>query len=140
VREDIGRVVEYFKGRAEVSALFLFGSMAEGRARAESDIDIGVLLRDDRRGRAEYERLRGEYYAASPWFSLRGVDIVILGAAPLFLRYRILKTGRVLFDRDRSRRIGFTARALTEYLDFLPVEEARARAVGERLREGTFGR
>lgn len=38
-------IIEYFKGRNEVSAIYLFGSYAKGRVHRNSDIDLGILLK-----------------------------------------------------------------------------------------------
>jgi len=42
--EDIKGIIDYFKAREEVSALYLFGSVAKGTQNAGSDIDIAVLV------------------------------------------------------------------------------------------------
>ena len=38
------RLRKVFAGFPEVEAVYLFGSMAEGRARAGSDIDLGLVV------------------------------------------------------------------------------------------------
>lgn len=136
---DIKKIVAYFRGRDEVSALYFFGSASLGNANRDSDIDIAVLVNDAKKGRKTYESLRGEYYAASPRFSLRPVDIVLLNTAPPFLKHRIIKTGKVLFDRNRRLRVRFTARAIMEYLDYKPIEEICLKAVANRVRRPAIG-
>ena len=37
------RLTEYFRDRADVCAVYLFGSRAAGTERADSDIDVGLL-------------------------------------------------------------------------------------------------
>lgn len=95
MRAETKRILEYFKGRQEVIALFLFGTFDTPRERSDSDIDLGVLVRPEEGLGSSIEKVRTEYYNASPGFSMRTVDIVILNAAPPFLKYQILKTGRV---------------------------------------------
>lgn len=138
--DDIARIVRYFRTRDEVAALYLFGSLAEGRVTAESDIDIAVLVDEKKMKKADYGLLRGEYYRASPHFSLRSVDIVLLNAAPPYLKHRILKTGRILFDRNRKLRVKFTTDAIIEYLDFKPLEDIFNRAVAGRFKKASVGR
>lgn len=137
---DIKRIVDYFKGREEVSALYIFGSASKGRQTDESDIDIAVLVDESKLGKKNFELLKRDYYKASPYFSMRPVDIVILNAASSFLKHRIIKTGSVLFERNRKQRVRFTTNALVEYLDFKPIEDIFIKAMRRRLREGTFGR
>jgi len=71
---------------------------------------------------------------------MRPVDIVILNTAPPFLKRQVLKTGKILFDRNRKLRVRFTERAITEYLDFKPIEDICLKAVAKRIRSKDIGR
>ncbi len=136
---DIARIITYFKSRDEVAVLYIFGSLRKGRATGESDIDIAVLI-DEARQNENFELLKKHYYAASAGFSLRPVDIVILNSAPAFLKYHILKTGKILFEKQRRLRLRFTEKAITEYLDYKPVEDICLKAVADRFRRQPIGR
>lgn len=140
MQDDIRRITDYFKDRDEVSALYIFGSAAGGKETAESDIDIAVLINDRKKGRKTYESLKKAYYSASPKFSLRPIDIVVLNTAPPFLKHRIIKTGKVLFDRNRRLRVRFVANAIIEYLDYKPIEDICLKAVIGRFRRASVGR
>ena len=137
--KDLSRIKRYFRERAEVSALYLFGSFSRDRANAESDIDIAVLIDKSHLKRKNFESIKKQYYTASPSFSLRPVDIVILNTAPTFLKYQVLKTGKLLFDRKRKLRTKFTEEAIIEYLDFKPVEDIYLDAVSRRVRRTSNG-
>ena len=91
-------------------ALYLFGSFDTPFERADSDIDIAVLVSNG--NKKELEMLKSEYYNASPGFSMCPVDIVVLNTAPTYLKHRILKTGRILLDKNPSQRKEFTARVV----------------------------
>jgi predicted nucleotidyltransferase len=100
-------------------AAYLFGSVARGTDRPESDVDVAILLqsapqRELGRGRfsveGDLERSLG-----------RPVQIVILNTAPPDLVHRVLRDGELLVERDRSARIAFEVRARNEYFDLLPV-------------------
>jgi predicted nucleotidyltransferase len=138
--KDIKRIVHYFKGQDEVSALYIFGGYAKGRKTGESDIDVGILVDESRLKRRNFEFFKKKYYAASPAFSMRLVDIVILNTAPPFLKHQVLKTGRVLFDRNRKLRVSFTTNAITEYLDYKPIQDTYLKALAKRIRRTTVGR
>ena len=120
--------------------MYIFGSAGKGKTTGESDIDIAVLIDESKLKKKNFELLKRKYYAASPAFSMRPVDIVILNTAPPFLKYQILKTGRILFDRSRKLRVRFTERAITEYLDYKPIEDIYLKAVARRFREKRIGR
>ncbi len=121
MRAETERVISYFNHRPEVMALYLFGSFDTPFERADSDIDVAVLV--SKKSKKKLEVLKTEYYDASPGFSMRTVDIVILNTAPTYLKHRILKTGRILLDRNPQRRKEFTAMVLQEYFDYKPIED-----------------
>ncbi|MCL4457744.1 MAG: nucleotidyltransferase domain-containing protein [Nitrospirae bacterium] len=139
MRDDIKRITDYFKGRDEVSALYIFGSASNNKETSESDIDIAVLINDRKKGRKTYESLKKTYYSVSPGFSLRPIDIVVLNTAPPFLKHRIIKTGKVLFDRNRRLRVRFAANAIIEYFDYKPIEDICLKAVAGRFRRARVG-
>jgi hypothetical protein len=137
---DINRVVDYFECRDEISTLYIFGSTAKGRETSESDIDVAVLIDEQKKGRRTYEALKKVYYAASPKLSRRPVQIVILNTASPFLKYRILKTGKVLFEKNRRLRVNFTANTITEYFDYKPIEDVFLKAIAGRFMRNAIGR
>ena len=137
---EVERIIRYFKSTAEVSTLYIFGSLGKGKKTSESDIDVAVLIDESKLKRKNFELLKRKYYAASPTFSMRPVDIVILNTAPPFLKYQVLKTGRIFFERNRTLRVRFTERAITEYLDYKPIEDICLKAVARRFKEKRVGR
>ncbi len=95
------RLAEFFTARFErgVTAVYLFGSHAAGRAHRESDIDVGVLLEwdhyQDAKARfAARVQLTAELISA---LSCNDVDVVILNDAPPLFGRRIVQDGRCVF-------------------------------------------
>lgn len=110
-----------FAGRRDVVAAYLFGSVARGDARPDSDVDVAVLL-------AAGEPADTAGYDA--WFALqddleerlhRRVDLVAMNGAPLDLLHRVLRDGVRLVDNDPERRAEFEVQVRTQYLDSLPL-------------------
>lgn len=102
-------------------AAYLFGSHASGKATADSDVDVGVLLGTpvDEEGAVlvgPLSRLRGELERALE----REVDLVDMREAPPDLIHRILRDGVLLIERDPKRRIEFEVQARNAYFDILP--------------------
>jgi predicted nucleotidyltransferase len=127
-RRNVERtLLRHFEADPNVVAVYLFGSVAKGTARASSDIDVGALYR------AEPPRtLEGEPYADEAELSGefgRRVQIIVMNRAPADLVHRILRDGVLVLERDKSLRIAFEVRSRNEYFDLLPVLR--------RYREGT---
>ena len=59
----------------------------------------------------------------------QSVDIIILDHAPPGLAYRVFRDGVVVLARDRVALIERKVRAILEYLDFQPIEQAFSKAV-----------
>jgi uncharacterized protein len=115
------------KSDAEIVAAYLYGSRARGDARADSDVDVGILVAHHRPGSfdALHLGLEGELERR---LGLE-VQLVVLDAAPPDLVHRVMRDGILLLDRDRSARIAFEVRARNEYFDLLPFLERYRRRV-----------
>jgi predicted nucleotidyltransferase len=121
------RLTEFFRARPEgIAAVYLFGSVARGTARADSDVDVGVLLTA-----APPSTLDAQPYELEAELErLLGIDVqvVVLNRAPVDLRVRVLREGRLLVDADRDVRIGFEVRTRNEAFDFEPILRLYRRA------------
>jgi uncharacterized protein len=130
------RIARCLAARAEVQAAYIFGSMASGRARPDSDIDIAVLV--DRRVRSVQSlnyrlKLLADLGAA---LHRTDVDLVILNQATPLLAHRILSRGKLIFERSASARIRFQVGTASRYLDLIPMFETHIRYLKENAREG----
>jgi len=53
------------------------------------------------------------------------VDLVILNDAPIELKYKVIATGKVIFQKNSIVRTEFEADTLSQYFDYLPVLRAQ---------------
>lgn len=102
-----------------LAAAYLFGSIARGDDRPGSDVDVAVLFEDDPPPRLE--GLPVDLHDALQTAAGRRLDLVVLNGAPPDLGHRILRDGRLILDRNPSRRIAFEVRTRNAYFDLLPV-------------------
>lgn len=109
VDEQINRVLTSHPG---IALAILFGSLAAGRARPDSDVDVAV---GGLRPLSERERqdLIGELAQSTG----RAVDLVDLSSASGPLLSRILSTGRLLRCADRGLYAELIKRAIYDDAD-----------------------
>jgi predicted nucleotidyltransferase len=115
---------------AGVVAAYLFGSVAQGTAGPSSDVDLGLLLRQPPLSTLEGRQL--DYQSELERRLRQPVQIVILNDAPPDLAHRVLRTGRLLLERDRRARIRFEVHTRNMYFDLLPILTEYRRRVLQR--------
>ncbi|PXF57951.1 MAG: hypothetical protein C4B59_14185 [Candidatus Methanogaster sp.] len=121
VKNLIESLKSVISGHDEVIAAYLYGSAVQGGAgmRADSDIDVGILLADDTAPDYRYAvRMAGEIQ--SKCHLTRDVDLRVLNRRPVRFLNQILRYGELVFVRDEKKRVEFETGVLKEYLDFKP--------------------
>ena len=113
-------------GVPHVAFALVFGSCARGTAHAGSDVDVAL---DFGRGRRPGAYELGAIVSRLEEVAGQSVDIVVLEDAPPGLAYRVFRDGVAVLVRDRSALVERKARAILEYLDYQPMEEALSKAV-----------
>jgi uncharacterized protein len=122
--------------RREIQAAYVFGSVAQGRARPDSDIDVAVLLSrcpPARRALGYRLKLAGDLGAA---LHRDDVQVVVLNEAPPLLAQRVLSLGTLVFERSRSARVRFQVRTAGRYDDLVPTMERYIGRLKRDVREG----
>ena len=114
----------------------MFGSLATGRVRPGSDVDVAVLL--DRRVRPSQMfnyrlKLMAELGSA---LHRPDVDAVILNQATPLLAHRVLSQGKLVFERSASARVRFQVQTANRYFDLIPMFETHIRYLKESARKG----
>ncbi len=122
--------------KPDVVLAYLFGSHARQEANRLSDVDIAILLAGQPSDDACFAARMDIMGLVMRILRVNDVDVAILNQAPLALRYRVVRDGRILFCRDENARVEFTARTVMRYLDFKPVIDVFERAILERARKG----
>ena len=113
-------------------AAYLFGSVAGDQERADSDVDIGVVL-----GRRQGPTVEDLDHLAAMQQSLgdllqREVDLVPLDGTSPDLRHHVLVDHVLLLDGDHDARVAFEVQAHNEYADHEPFLRAYRNAVLRR--------
>lgn len=91
-----------------VTAIFLFGSQIHGKARKDSDIDLVVIIhKPTREKELEVIGLGDDLF-----------DISLLNKLPITIQFRVIKEGRLLFERDKKAVHEARVRIFRTYLDY----------------------
>ncbi len=124
------------ESRPEVQAAYIFGSVATGMARPDSDVDIAVLVsgkvaqRDPFRYRLQ---LISDLMGA---LKRDDVDVILLNQAPPLLAHRVLSKGKLILERSASARVAFQVRTVSRYLDTQPMRNLYLSYLKKHAREG----
>lgn len=130
---ELGRLYDFVAGREEIEAVILFGSVARGEARPDSDLDVGVLL-----NRKVYEagfdllRLIADMSDA---FERSDIDVVVLNGASPLLMHQVVRDGHVLYATSNRVVAEFQIYAIQQYEDTRPLRVARQRRLLRRVEE-----
>jgi len=89
----------------------VFGSTAEGKEHAFSDIDVAILLKDP-----SLDKTMRVHGILTELLGDR-VDTLLLNFAPPLLKYQVIKKGLRALSKDEDARVSFEVRALSEGLD-----------------------
>lgn len=109
--EDI--IIDFLqKHLAEVYAIYLYGSFANGVATTESDVDLAFLSEAQITNIAKWEVQ--EKLAA---VLNKDVDLVNLKDASVVLRKEIVEKGKLLYSSDQYKTETFEMTTLSMYMD-----------------------
>ena len=114
------RISEYFQRTPDqIVCAYLFGSIARGVGRKDSDVDVAVLYGEEPPHTLDGlgVRLAGDLERQLK----RTVDVVVLNHAPVDLVHRVLRDGVIVLDRDPSARIRFEVNSRNAYFDLQPI-------------------
>ena len=111
---------------SDVDGIYLFGSVARGRTRPDSDVDVALLLPPGRKLSAD-ELLTT--MSALESLTHRTVDLSVLDTQTQLVHAKeVVTTGVCLFARSPERIRAFEMQVLSEYARFLedraPVDAA----------------
>jgi predicted nucleotidyltransferase len=105
-----------------VELVVLFGSVARGRSRPDSDLDVAV--RCD--GLADLDAL---YLLLAPRFTTSLLDLVDLRRTGSLLALHVARHGQVLYERDPGAFRSFQSLASRRYCDTDKLRRAQRRSI-----------
>lgn len=113
----IGRLRGYLSGEPDLLLAYLFGSVADGRQRPGSDLDVAVYPKQ-----ALTSERKAELISALARIAGRPVDVVDLRTAGPHIARQAIR-GRLLFTRSSAIKADLIFRTLVDVADFLPYRQ-----------------
>lgn len=129
---DVPALARVCLGKVDIRLLVIFGSVASGKARPDSDVDVGIL------GGAFYEQ---QAVGAEIGGQLgREAHLVDLAAGSEWLRFQVARDGVLIYQAEPDGWALFKARAMLDYWDLAPTISLCAAGARARLeREAHHG-
>ncbi len=118
ILERLPDLIQALKQHSEVVALYSFGSAAKNELKPLSDLDYAILLSGQLSKRQRFEKHLELIGIFNNVFRTDEIDLIILNDASLRFCYVILKTGKLLYFRNKDDLIDLRDQVLKYYLDF----------------------
>jgi predicted nucleotidyltransferase len=109
-------ITDYFNTQEDISAVYLFGSYAEGHQQPTSDIDLGILF--DSHDRQFIYRKMDEHYLALSRMLRKDLHLVALNTSGELLLKQVFSKGQCLLEKKPRKLAEFQMVAYSKIADF----------------------
>ena len=109
------------QSRSDISFAYLFGSLSKDEPKPLSDVDIAVFFSAGNLNADKKIEILGDL---TDHLKTDEIDLVVLNTAPLPMRMRVLKSGKLLVDNAPFERHKYESLTIRQYLDFSMKERA----------------
>lgn len=122
---------EIFSRYGEIQAVYLFGSMATGKARKDSDIDLAVVASGPEPRKRQLDILSDLARAG-----FCKVDLVFLDTDDVVLKFEAVHANKLVYCAEGFDRGEYFSKVVRAYFDFLPLLEVQRDAYKRRILNG----
>ena len=119
------KIKKIFSQENNILLAYIFGSQSRGKIGPLSDYDFAILLSQKPSFQYKY-KLKNKLVN---FLDTGQVDLVILNDAPVELKYKIIATGKIIYQKNSIVRTEFEADTLSKYFDYLPVLRAQKKEI-----------
>ena len=109
-------IKSYFENKKDVVAVYLFGSYADGRERAASDVDLAILF--DSRDREAVNQMSDKYFIDLSRSLRKDIHLTAMDFAGEELLKQIFKKGKCLVVNDSKKLAYFKMMAFSKIVSF----------------------
>ena len=117
VAEIGNKVREVLSKFQEIEFAYCFGSMLKNDTFNDIDVALHVSVDFSPYERVKFSLLVGRELekAIKPRYEF---DVRVLNQSPLYFQYEVIKTGKIIFSRDKVKRVRHETQILSDYLDY----------------------
>ena len=126
--QQLDRLITVFRRYADIQAVYLFGSYAEGRARADSDIDLAVVPRA-----AGLRARKLDMLTDLVEVGFERIDLVFLDDHDVVLSHQAVRLNQLIYSAPDFERGSYYSLVIRKYLDFQPYLKVQREGLKRRL-------
>lgn len=116
--KNITQLKHFLKSQSDIGFAYLYGSTLHGFFNKESDVDIAVYLKG--KPNTFFNR-RLELCDKLSIITKRETNVVVFNQiSSLFLKFVILKEGKLVCDNDHGLRLDYEPKTINLYYDYAP--------------------
>jgi len=118
VLEKLPEVIQTVKMRPEVVAFYSFGSVVANELKPLSDLDFAILLSGQLNRQQRFKKHLELIGILNNIFRTDEIDLTILNDAAFRFCFVVLKTGKLLYCKNKAELVDFHNQVIKNYLDF----------------------
>lgn len=112
---EVRSLTEVFQCYPSVRAVYVFGSVASGKAGNESDLDLAIIPAEP-----SVRETKLDILEALASLGYCDVDLVFINEDDLVLAYEAIRQNRLIYAAEAFNRGGTYSNIVRKYLDFKP--------------------
>ncbi|MFN2363984.1 MAG: nucleotidyltransferase domain-containing protein [Halarsenatibacteraceae bacterium] len=132
--EDLQPVKDYFANLEidNVQAAYLFGSHATGKANQLSDLDLAILLKEEKNQPETKLKILKDLTE----LGYDDIDLVILNNLSIVAKYEVVRHNNLLYAAENFEANSYFSLTIRRYLDFKPFLKVQQKYLKERILNG----
>ena len=126
------KIVDSLSEEKDILFTYLFGSAIRGGFNKKSDLDIAVYFNDRMTPDEQFQK---RLHIIEHLQNRTGKNVEVINLSEInsiFFKFVIIKEGKVILEKDHSRRVDFELKTMNDYYDFQPFLREYNRSYIER--------
>ena len=118
IESKMPKLLDRISKESGIVALYAFGSLASGDLKPLSDLDFGIIVSRKLNKQKRFDCHLDLIGTFNQVLGTDEVDLVQMNDAPMHFSYNIIKSGKLIYCRDKTELAEFIEKTIKLYLDF----------------------